>query len=75
MPSLNEIALLVAVATPVGIIAGLNVYLAAAGETVTLLLPRPASYPSIALSPEPVAEIAVEQPGIAIAEEPLRKAA
>ena len=57
----NEYALLVAVATPVVVMVGLNVYLAMREETGALLLPSLRAFPSIEIeksveaAPAPVA--------------------
>lgn len=76
MPAIQQVALLVAVAIPVVVVVGLNVFLAFFGERGTLLLPRLARYPRIELENEPAPEATAEQPGIVVAEEePLRKAA
>lgn len=70
MELLNEYSLLVVVALPVAITAGINVALALSGESGTLLLPSLRPYPKIeiprieaapeAASPEPAAAREVE---------------
>lgn len=47
MDFINEYALLIVVALPVAIVAGLNVVLAMSGESGTLLLPSLKPFPSI----------------------------
>jgi len=47
MEFINEFGLLIAVATPVGVIALINVLLAMGGERGTLLLPSLRSYPAV----------------------------
>ncbi|HEY2628328.1 MAG TPA: hypothetical protein VGI57_04340 [Usitatibacter sp.] len=49
MEFIHEYALLVAVATPVLVIVGLQVYLFVAGERGTLLLPSLKPFPAIAI--------------------------
>jgi hypothetical protein len=76
MPAIQQIALLVAVAIPVVVVIGMNLFLALFGERGTLLLPRTGRYPRIELENAPAPEAAVEQHGIVvIEEEPLREAA
>ncbi len=72
---LHEIALLVAVATPVIVVVVIDLYLAFHGETENLLLPRMLAFPSQPIEQEPVAEIAAELPMEELEMEPLRKAA
>lgn len=61
----NEYALLVAVALPVVVIVGIQVFLFVSGERGTLLLPGLHSYPSVELAkgaeriPEPVSVVPV----------------
>jgi hypothetical protein len=55
MEFFREYALLIAVATPVLVIAGLQAYLFLAGESGTLLLPSLKPFPSVAIEPEPEA--------------------
>jgi hypothetical protein len=77
MLEIHEAALLVAVAVPVAVIAGLNLWLFVFGERGTLLLPHVGRFPAIKLdSPQPV-EDAVAQAGIVVIEEEpaLRRAA
>ena len=61
----HEIALLIAVVTPIAIIAAIDVYLALNGEAETLLLPRILRYPSVELdreaAPEPAFEIVEDE--------------
>ena len=47
MELLNEYSLLIVVAAPVAIIAGINLVLAMTGESGTLLLPSLRGYPAI----------------------------
>ena len=72
---MHEIALAVAVATPVIAVVAIDLYLAFQGETANLLLPRVRSYPSQRIEEATVqatfAELPFEQPE----PEPLRKAA
>ena len=77
MPAIQQIALIVAVAVPVLVIAGINIYLMLLGERGTLLMPQLGRFPSIPLDAEPVAGVEVEEPGVAAAEDemPLREAA
>lgn len=76
MPTIQQAALLVAVATPVIVVLGINLFLAFFGERGTLLLPRRGGYPRIDIETLPAPQAAVEEPGIVvIEEEPLRKAA
>lgn len=55
MPSLYEIALLIAFYSPVIVLAAINVALALKGEVDTLLLPRPMRFDSIVIAEETVA--------------------
>jgi len=55
MEFLREYGLLIAVATPVVVVAALQVYLFVAGERGTLLLPSLAPFESIPVAAEPVA--------------------
>ncbi len=60
MEFFREYALLVAVATPVLVIAALQAYLFVAGERGTLLLPSLMPFPSVAIEAEPhVAPVSV----------------
>ena len=56
MEFINEFGLLIAVATPVGLIALINVLLAIGGERGTLLLPSLRPYPAVL---EPQAAVVV----------------
>ena len=57
---IHELALLVAVVTPVVVIIAIDVYLALHGETETLLIPRVLRYPALELDPEAAPAPAVE---------------
>ncbi len=75
MPAIQQIALFVAVATPVLVVIAINVYLWVAGERDTLLLPGAQRFPRIELDVEPAPRTCVVEPTPAVVEEPLRKAA
>jgi hypothetical protein len=81
MPSLHEVALLIAFTSPVIVVAAINVFLAIKGEVDTLLIPRPMRFDAIAIAEEPVAAKSapakpVVEESFAEAEmEPLRAAA
>jgi hypothetical protein len=72
---LHEIALLVAVATPIIVVVVIDLYLAFHGETENLLLPRMLAYPSQPIQQEPAREAVVQLPVEEPQMEPLRKAA
>ena len=81
MPSLHEIALLVAFISPVLVLVAINAALALRGEVHTLLVPRPMWFESIVIAEEPVAAKAVlatpvaEESFAEVELEPLRAAA
>ena len=66
MELFNEYSLLIAVAVPVVVIAGINLVLALTGESGTLLLPSLRGYPAIEI---PRVEAAPEAAAPAAAEE------
>jgi hypothetical protein len=72
---LHEIALLVAVATPVLVVIVIDLYLVFQGETENLLLPRMLAYPSQPIQDEPAGVSAVEGGAEHAELEPLREAA
>jgi hypothetical protein len=69
MEFFSEYGLLVAVATPVAVVAALQVYLFLAGERGTLLLPSLRPYDSVALEPASDAAVEAEPPRTACAAE------
>jgi hypothetical protein len=81
MPSLHEIALLIAFTSPAIVVIAINVVLALKGEVDTLLIPRPMRFESIVVAEEPAAAKRVSARSAAVealAEvdlEPLRAAA
>jgi hypothetical protein len=78
MEFITEYGLLVAVATPVGVIALINVLLAIGGEKGTLLLPSLRGYPAVlpeaqgmARAEQPVVDCAVEAKPARVVREPV----
>jgi len=71
MLTIQEIALLLAVAVPAAAIAGLNIWLFAWGERGTLLLPAVGGYPAVGMAQQPQPVAAQE----AQYEDPIRLAA
>ena len=66
MEFLNEYSLLIVVAAPVAIIAGINLVLAMTGESGTLLLPSLRGYPAIEiLRVETTPQAVNPEPGVA----------
>ncbi|MGZ5032481.1 MAG: hypothetical protein ACXWAC_04715 [Usitatibacter sp.] len=80
MNSIEEFALLIAVAIPMALIAGVNVLLALTGERGTLLLPIPEPLPSggpapVDLQPARAAAVPQERPEAPANDEREREAA
>ena len=70
MEFINEYGLLIAVATPVGAIACINLLLAFAGERGTLLFPSLRPYPSVLEQAPAAVEVAAPQPAVVRAQRP-----